>query len=78
LNKSQRLLVFVEESITYFEEKLKGIGPTGEYGYTPVQEPFNPKVAENHLLENYTVGFMGNVEVSGWGVVREEEDVIYA
>jgi tetratricopeptide (TPR) repeat protein len=32
------------------------ISPTGEYGYTPVQEPFTPKVAENHLLGNYTVG----------------------
>ncbi|MEQ8225024.1 MAG: CRISPR-associated primase-polymerase type A1 [Candidatus Eremiobacterota bacterium] len=30
--------------------------PTGETGYTPVKEPFNYKVAKNHLLGNYTVG----------------------
>ncbi len=32
------------------------VSPTGEYGYTPVHEPLTPKVAENHLLGNYTVG----------------------
>jgi len=30
--------------------------PTGESGYTPVDEPLTPKVAENHLLGNFTVG----------------------
>lgn len=30
--------------------------PTGETGYTPVQEPLTLKVAENHLLGNYTIG----------------------
>jgi tetratricopeptide (TPR) repeat protein len=32
------------------------ISPTGEYGYTPVQEPLTPKVAENHILGNLTAG----------------------
>lgn len=32
------------------------ISPTGESGYTPVQEPLTLQVAENHLLGNYTVG----------------------
>ena len=32
------------------------LSPSGEAGYTPVQEPFTPKVAENHILGNYTVG----------------------
>jgi hypothetical protein len=30
--------------------------PTGESGYTPIQEPLTPKVAENHILGNFTVG----------------------
>ncbi len=30
--------------------------PTGETGYTPVEEPLTPKVAEHHLLGNFTVG----------------------
>jgi hypothetical protein len=30
--------------------------PTGETGYTPVQEPLTLKVAENHMLGNYTIG----------------------
>lgn len=30
--------------------------PTGETGYTPVQEPLTLKVAENHILGNYTIG----------------------
>lgn len=32
------------------------VSPTGESGYNPVEEPFAPKVAENHILGNYTVG----------------------
>ncbi|MCL6622952.1 MAG: tetratricopeptide repeat protein [Syntrophobacterales bacterium] len=32
------------------------VSPTGESGYTPVQEPLTPKVAENHILGNYTIG----------------------
>ncbi|MBW2043171.1 MAG: tetratricopeptide repeat protein [Deltaproteobacteria bacterium] len=32
------------------------LSPSGEAGYTPVQEPFTPKVAENHILGNITVG----------------------
>ncbi len=32
------------------------VSPTGESGYTPVQEPLTLKVAENHILGNYTVG----------------------
>jgi hypothetical protein len=32
------------------------VSPTGESGYTPVHEPLTPKVAENHILGNYTVG----------------------
>lgn len=32
------------------------VSPTGESGYTPVQEPLSPKVAENHILGNFTVG----------------------
>jgi len=32
------------------------VSPSGESGYTPVQEPFTLKVAENHILGNYTVG----------------------
>jgi hypothetical protein len=32
------------------------VSPTGESGYNPVEEPFSPKVAENHILGNYTVG----------------------
>jgi len=32
------------------------VSPTGETGYTPVKEPFNYKVAQNHILGNYTVG----------------------
>jgi len=30
--------------------------PTGETGYTPVEEPLTPKVAEHHLLGNFTIG----------------------
>jgi hypothetical protein len=32
------------------------VSPTGESGYTPVEEPFSQRVAENHILGNYTVG----------------------
>ena len=32
------------------------VSPTGESGYTPIQEPLTPKVAENHILGNLTVG----------------------
>jgi hypothetical protein len=32
------------------------VSPTGESGYTPVEEPLTPKVVENHILGNYTVG----------------------
>ena len=32
------------------------LSPTGESGYTPVNEPLNLKVAENHILGNFTVG----------------------
>jgi tetratricopeptide (TPR) repeat protein len=32
------------------------LSPTGEAGYTPIQEPLTPKVAENHILGNFTVG----------------------
>jgi len=32
------------------------VSPTGQSGYTPVQEPFTLQVAENHILGNYTIG----------------------
>lgn len=32
------------------------LSPTGECGYTPIEEPLTPKVAENHILGNHTVG----------------------
>lgn len=32
------------------------VSPTRESGYTPIQEPLTPKVAENHILGNHTVG----------------------
>ncbi|MBN1546785.1 MAG: hypothetical protein JW902_09015, partial [Syntrophaceae bacterium] len=32
------------------------LSPGGEAGYSPVQDPFTPKIAENHILGNYTVG----------------------
>jgi hypothetical protein len=32
------------------------VSPTGKSGYNPVEEPFSPQVAENHILGNYTVG----------------------
>lgn len=32
------------------------LSPTGESGYTPVNEPLNIKVAENHILGNFTIG----------------------
>lgn len=32
------------------------VSPTGESGYTPIHEPLNSKVAENHILGNYTIG----------------------
>ena len=32
------------------------VSPTGETGYTPVEEPLTMKVAENHLIGNITVG----------------------
>jgi hypothetical protein len=32
------------------------VSPTGESGYTPVHEPLTLKVAENHILGNYTIG----------------------
>jgi len=32
------------------------VSPTGESGYTPVEEPLTMKVAENHILGNFTVG----------------------
>ena len=32
------------------------VSATGETGYTPVQEPLTLKVAENHILGNYTIG----------------------
>lgn len=32
------------------------LSPTGESGYTPVNEPLNLKVAENHILGNFTAG----------------------
>lgn len=32
------------------------VSPTGESGYSPVEEPLTLKVAENHILGNYTVG----------------------
>jgi len=32
------------------------VSPTGESGYTPVEEPLTLKVAENHLLGNFTIG----------------------
>jgi hypothetical protein len=32
------------------------VSPTGESGYTPIQEPLTVTVAENHLFGNYTVG----------------------
>jgi hypothetical protein len=32
------------------------VSPTGESGYTPIQEPLTPKVAENHILGNHSVG----------------------
>jgi len=32
------------------------VSPTGETGYTPVHEPLTPRVAENHILGNFTVG----------------------
>lgn len=32
------------------------LSPTGESGYTPIQEPLNIKVAENHIIGNFTVG----------------------
>lgn len=32
------------------------VSPTGESGYTPVQEPLTFTVAENHILGNYTIG----------------------
>lgn len=30
--------------------------PTGECGYTPVEEPLTPRIVENHILGNYTAG----------------------
>ncbi|MDQ7785806.1 MAG: CRISPR-associated primase-polymerase type A1 [Desulfomonilaceae bacterium] len=32
------------------------VSPTGKSGYNPVEEPFSPQVAQNHILGNYTVG----------------------
>ncbi len=32
------------------------LNPQGQTGYTPVREPFNVRVARNHLLGNHTVG----------------------
>lgn len=32
------------------------VSPTGESGYTPVEEPLSPRVAENHILGNFTIG----------------------
>ncbi len=32
------------------------VGTSGDTGYTPVQEPFTLKVAENHILGHYTIG----------------------
>ncbi len=32
------------------------VSPTGESGYTPIQEPLTLKVAENHIIGNYTIG----------------------
>ena len=32
------------------------VSPTGESGYTPIQEPLTVTVAENHILGNYTIG----------------------
>lgn len=32
------------------------VNPQGQTGYTPVREPFNIRVARNHLLGNHTVG----------------------
>jgi hypothetical protein len=32
------------------------VSPTGESGYTPVHEPLTHKVAENHIIGNYTIG----------------------
>ncbi len=32
------------------------ISPSGDTGYTPVQETLTPNVIENHILGNYTVG----------------------
>jgi len=32
------------------------VSPTGESGYTPIQEPLTLQVAENHILGNYTIG----------------------
>ncbi len=32
------------------------VSPTGESGYTPVQEALTPKVIENHILGNLTIG----------------------
>ena len=32
------------------------VSPTGKSGYNPVEEPFSPRVAENHIVGNYTVG----------------------
>lgn len=32
------------------------VSPTGECGYTPVEEPLTPRIVENHILGNYTAG----------------------
>jgi hypothetical protein len=32
------------------------VSPTGESGYTPVEEPLSLRVAENHIAGNYTIG----------------------
>lgn len=32
------------------------VSPTGESGYTPVEEPLSLRVAENHIAGNFTIG----------------------
>lgn len=46
------------------------VSPTGESGYTPIQEPWTPKVAENHILATSPRGSIP----CGWTAVPGRRD----
>ncbi|MGB9698110.1 MAG: CRISPR-associated primase-polymerase type A1 [Thermodesulfobacteriota bacterium] len=65
LSPEEELLTPTDAQLIHFATLFSGreavyarqwVSPTGNTGYTPVQEPFTMQVAKNHILGHYTVG----------------------